>query len=492
MNKESPLISRVRKEQKTKKIRIPRKGRIRFLLIIIIIFLAIWFYRRNTSASSHERPDAIDSSSVPSKTMKNGKPAPQNKKNSTARNKPLLRFSIKPMSFDEVCLLIQRVKPRFENSQDTVVEKGRELVLYYSIDTAIQRIGKKYLRRYHPKYGAITVIEPSTGRVVGLVSYTNDQEEHIGENLCLRSIFPAASVFKTITAAGAIEKAGLTLQSKLETKGKNHTLYTSQLEERLHPYREVTFQEAFAYSINPIFGRIGIYLLGSNGLREYAQKFGFNATVPFELSNEKAVFNTPESTFTIAEVASGFNKVTTISPLFGALIAAGISHEGKIFSPTLVDSIVDIQSGICIYKRKKTLWRNPIQHQTAKQIEALMQQVARYGTARKAFRYVKQSSRFKNIQYGGKTGNISKDDLGRIDWFVGFARHETDLKQHIATAVVTVHGAYWTVHSSYIGAEMMRRYIRTQQISQQKENKNTDSGRSVENKSEKNNLKSSG
>ena len=35
-----------------------------------------------------------------------------------------------------------------------------------------------------------------------------------------------------------------------------------------------------------------------------------------------------------------------------------------------------------------------------------------------------------------------------------------DNKQHIATGVVTVHDEFWTVHSSLIGAEMMRKHIR--------------------------------
>jgi len=303
-------------------------------------------------------------------------------------------------------------------------------------------LGKKYFKRYHPKYGAIVLIEPRTGRI----------------------LFPAASIFKTITAAAAIEKAGVKAKSIIRTTGRNHTLYKFQLEKELDQFREVTFQEAFAYSINPVFGRLGLHILGADGLQEYALKFGFNAEIPFELKNGKPIFIYPDTAFAVAELASGFNKSTMMSPLFGAMITAGISNNGQIYAPTIIDSIIDLKTNNTIYKRKNTLWRVPVQKSTAHELVELMRHVARYGTARKSFKYIKQSYRFEDTEYGGKTGNIDKNGLGKVDWFVGFCRHKEDSDQHVAIGVVTVHDDNWTVHSSYIGAEIMRKYIRKIQI----------------------------
>jgi len=97
-----------------------------------------------------------------------------------------------------------------------------------------------------------------------------------------------------------------------------------------------------------------------------------------------------------------------------------------------------------------------------------MKYVATRGTARKSFNYIRKSYRFKDIEYGGKTGSVDKDGLGKIDWFIGFCRHKTDPDQHVAIGVVTVHDDNWTVHSSFLGAEMMRNYIRTMQITKKK------------------------
>jgi hypothetical protein len=89
----------------------------------------------------------------------------------------------------------------------------------------------------------------------------------------------------------------------------------------------------------------------------------------------------------------------------------------------------------------------------------MMQSVARYGTARKSFRQINQANMFESIEYGGKTGSVDKDSAGRVDWFIGFARNPLKPLERIAVGIVTVHGAYWTVHSSYIGAEYFRSYI---------------------------------
>lgn len=458
MSKNSPLLQRACKESIKRNFRIPGRGRIRFVLFLIFACIGFWLYKshRVSSDNNDSRNSILSESKKPKK--------PTLKVKNVKREKRVKVKRPGKLSVDGVADLIRRFPLCPSCSKDTIQFKDGAFIVHYSIDSTLQRLGKNFLKQYRPKYGAVAVIEPPTGRVLSLISYTRDGELLLGKNLFCRNMFPAASIFKIVTAAGAIEKGGLKAESKLRTLGSNHTLYNSQLVKNPKNFREVTLQEAFAYSINPVFGRIGLFLLGADGLMEYALKFGFNSRIPFELDNEKPVFIYPDTGFAIAELASGFNQETTISPLFGAMIAAGISNHGHIFAPTIVDSITDLASKKNMYTRKSVLWRMPIQPRTAAQLVILMQDVARYGTARKSFRYLKQSYRFKEIDYGGKTGSVDKEGIGKVDWFVGFCRHRNDKTQHIATGVVTVHGEQWTVHSSFIGAEMMRKYLRKIQI----------------------------
>ena len=89
--------------------------------------------------------------------------------------------------------------------------------------------------------------------------------------------------------------------------------------------------------------------------------------------------------------------------------------------------------------------------------------VPRYGTAKNRLN-IFDSLNVSTIPNGGKTGSLNKDSIGRVDWFVGFARNPSDPDQQIAVAVLTVHGVYWTVHSSFIAAEFFRIYLRELQL----------------------------
>lgn len=475
MQKDSPLLRKARNESTKRSFHLPRRGRIRLFLLLLIISSGFWFYKNQKepikksdttrAVISDKKEKSVDKSISERKNDKKGSKK-KAKQKQVALRKP------RTLSFTSVGELMKDFPPSLSGKRDRIRFKNGTLLIHYSIDSALQHINRKLLKRYHPKYGAGVVIEPATGRVLSLVSYTREGEALIGRNLFCKNVFPAASIFKTVTAAAAIEKAALSPDSKLRTLGSNHTLYKSQLVKEPKHFREITFQEAFAYSINPVFGRIGLFLLGSDGLNEYANKFGFNAPIPFELANDKPVYSYPDTGFTIAEVASGFNQSTLISPLFGAMIAACISNRGRMLAPTIIDSILDPVSQKNIFTRKKKLWRMPVQSETASELTVLMKKVARYGTARKSFRYIKQSFRFKEVDYGGKTGNVDKDNIGKVDWFIGFCRHAKDPTQHVAVGVVTVHDENWTVHSSFIGAELMRKYIRQIQIAQKESPRN--------------------
>jgi hypothetical protein len=50
--------------------------------------------------------------------------------------------------------------------------------------------------------------------------------------------------------------------------------------------------------------------------------------------------------------------------------------------------------------------------------------------------------------------------MGKIDWFIGFAVDRDEPDRSLAVGIVTVHGRLWTVHSSYLGAEIFRKALR--------------------------------
>lgn len=456
------MIRRVLRDGTPRKPLIPRKGRIRLALLIILIAALTWLQLSGAlSCDNKEHQDTT-------KKVENKK-----KKKKTAAKTSLVVKASDPVvnkkpefGYADVKDLLSRVPGSWLKPCDTISDGKKDLIVSYSLDSSLQKLGNSLMKRYKPLYGAVVAIHQGTGRVLSLISWNHDSVPSLGNNLFCRSFFPAASIFKTVTAAAAIELAGFTSESQILHTGRNHTLYRYQLEKELAVFKEISLEFAYANSINPAFARIGMYSLPQNALVDFGNRFGFNTDVQFELPVEPSNLAPPDSAFTIAELASGFNQNTTLSPLHGALIASAISQQGRIHYPYIVDSIVSGESAI--YRAGPKIWKSIMQERTAAELSGMMKCVARYGTARKSFKYMKNSKRFDDIDYGGKTGSVDKDSIGRVDWFVGFAKHPEDKRQQIAVGVVTVHGAYWTVHSSYIAAEYFRNYLRAIQLEDEK------------------------
>jgi len=336
---------------------------------------------------------------------------------------------------------------------------GDTLSVALSVDTTLQKYAMSMFRQYKPRYAAMAAVDPSTGRVLALASYADDGETIDGSDLYLKNYFPAASVFKTIVAAAAVERGGMNGKTVLEHFGRNHTLYNTQLRKDLKVSREITLEDAYAYSVNPVFARIALFNVNKDIVAEYGRRFGFNEAVPFEYDADVSEMFAPDTGFSVAEFASGFNRKTTITPLFGALLAGAVCESGVIFEPTVIDTVRSLRSDSCLYVRRSKVWRRAVKEPTAAELRGLMTKVTHYGTARNTFRQLRDSPRYNAFEFGGKTGSVNQVGLGRVDWFVGFARNPNNKSQRIAVGVVTTHGEYWTVHSSYVAAELIKKYI---------------------------------
>src|SRR5690606_12989004 len=88
----------------------------------------------------------------------------------------------------------------------------------YTIDPRMQEEMEKLIRLWKPDYCAFVAMDAVTGEILTLVSYSNRNPD-IG-NLALRASFPAASVFKVVTAAAAVEEEVLTPDSLVSYNGK--------------------------------------------------------------------------------------------------------------------------------------------------------------------------------------------------------------------------------------------------------------------------------
>jgi cell division protein FtsI/penicillin-binding protein 2 len=233
----------------------------------------------------------------------------------------------------------------------------------------------------------------------------------------------------------------MTQKSRLSYNGRPYTLYKSQLKKAHNRYtRYLTLQEAFAKSINPVFGKLGIDPLGKENLAKYAQMFAFNQPIPWELPLPASHFSITEERYHWAEIASGFNQNTTLSPLHGALITAAVVNQGTLWVPNLVEMLSDHEDQV-VYRAQPIPLKQTISPATAEMLTAMMEATVTSGTGRKAFRGYRKDAVLSRLRLGGKTGSINNDP--RYDWFVGFARDEQGPEQLVVAALVG--------HEKYIG-----------------------------------------
>jgi cell division protein FtsI/penicillin-binding protein 2 len=195
--------------------------------------------------------------------------------------------------------------------------------------------------------------------------------------------------------------------------------------------------------------------VGPDALQKYANAFGFNQKIDFDMPIEmgQALIPTNDD-FGLAESGSGYTTRQTMNPVQGAMIASAVINGGHIPDPYLVDEVTG-QSGEKLYEVEvnDSLFR-PMDQETAKSLSLIMENTVTRGTARKEFRDYNHNPILSKLFIGGKTGSFTgTEPAGKYDWFVGFAQSSTDPHKKIAFASMIVNRKYWKVKSYHVARE---------------------------------------
>lgn len=202
-----------------------------------------------------------------------------------------------------------------------------------TVDPVLQRQLTHVMSSYRTPHAAAVVLEPSTGKVLAMAQHAQDAPEDFG--LAVRAAYPAASVFKLITASALVRHGlGPTTQEcydgGLRRISKRELLSAGS--------RCASLADAMGQSTNVIFGKLTHQHLTPAALEAEAERFGFNRSIPFAIPVERSEARIPEAAFAFAETGAGFGDVY-LSPLHGALIAATIANGGVWKDPTLFEAL---------------------------------------------------------------------------------------------------------------------------------------------------------
>jgi peptidoglycan glycosyltransferase len=377
---------------------------------------------------------------------------------------------------------IELPPPQSFPEQDTVRTREGRWVTQYAADNILQARAERYVNQYRPEGAVIVVCDLRTGQIRALVERDSNLTTS-QPRLALGTTFPAASLAKIVTAATVLERGIYRPHDDLPLVGGAHTLYRTQLRVPANGrYNTVTLREAFARSINPTFGMLGLRV-GPEPLRAMAARLGFSSDPrPSQPAVGEATAALPDNTgahvkssradvqarltppdtggFALAEVASGYTTATTISPLHALRIARAIGQDGRLLPVSFTRHLQSVDNG-----RTVTL---PVAEtepfasaSTLQSLKTLMEATVSSGTARRGFRRNMNEADFERLEMGGKTGSLNgHNPPGRYEWFIGYAKRKDHPDQGIAVAVMLINRTYLAVHATELAGLVIRDWSR--------------------------------
>lgn len=329
------------------------------------------------------------------------------------RNFELLTSSDQPWK-----KLVEKLNGR-KNQGDTVVT---------TVDTSLQMAADQALSGYQ---GAAVVLEPSTGKILALVSKPDYDPNTVEEdweslnaelesesrllNRAANGMYPPGSTFKVLTALGL-------LRQNTAWEKEEHTCNGTfrEGEYQIQCYRKqahgtVDLERAFALSCNTFFAKEGLTL----NLTEFAalaEELLFNRTLPADFPHRGSSFSLAEGAGTdeIMQTMIGQGK-TQISPLHNAMLAAAIANGGVLMKPYAVDRI-ETYDGALVKKYWPESYGSLISGTEAEYLTNFMEEVVIHGTATKLTGYP--------YDIYGKTGTaeyvMENGEPSAHSWFIGF------------------------------------------------------------------------
>jgi cell division protein FtsI/penicillin-binding protein 2 len=322
--------------------------------------------------------------------------------------------------------------------------------MFYTLDPELQDFTRRLVARTRAEHVAIVAMEPATGRVLAVAGRSRTIS-----NIAFHAGFPAASLFKVVTAAAAIEKRAVAPESLIRFRGGNYTLgRENYIPNSRTDRREMTIGEAMGKSCNPVFGRIALQLLSPEVLRSYSRMFGFNRDLQCDVPVTPSMANIPEDEYEFSRTGAGFGAVT-ISPLHAATMMSGIANDGKLPRPTFVDKII-APTGAVLFKSKPVYLQQIVSPHAARTLLDMMRYTTTVGTSRKEFMKRNQPV-FPNLPVAAKTGTLTgTNPKGLNNWFIATAPLS---RPQLAIAVVVVNPQDWRAKASHIGREVIGQFF---------------------------------
>lgn len=315
-----------------------------------------------------------------------------------------------------------------------VKKKGDNVITTIRYD--LQEVAYNALGNYD---GAVIVMEPSSGKILAMVSKPTYNPNTIEEdwdgmqegsalyNRATQGKYAPGSVFKMMTLLAYVESnpnsyAEYSYECTGEITINNKTIHCASNK----AHGKVDLKTSFAKSCNTSFANM-MQGIDETVFQKMCDSMLFNQQLPiaFESSVSSFAISDADETALKVDTAIGQGK-TWVSPLHMVMLASAVCNDGEVMRPQLVAAVENYQ-GITVKTTKDKSYKTLFTEHQVNMLSEFMRETVEAGTA----------SRLNKECYTayGKTGTAqTTNDLEKTNaWFVGYAEHEG---KEIAIAVV--------------------------------------------------------
>ncbi len=289
--------------------------------------------------------------------------------------------------------------------------------------------------------GAIVVMEPSTGKILAMVSKPDYNPNNVEEdweylisedntstvllNRATQGLYPPGSTFKMVTTLAYLREYGEDYSYSCNGKITAEGAVIHCINNKRHGH--VTLKDSFAESCNTSYANMGL-AVDNNKFHTLCETLLFNQEIPTKFPYSKSSFTLTNDSTEAEVVQAAIGQGTTlVTPFHMALITSAIANDGMLMTPYVIDRIEN-HLGELVTQYPPTKYDQLMTVEEAQTLQDYMEAVVDYGTGTK----------LKSNKYNaaGKTGSAEFSSTAEYchSWFVGYASGAD--KKDIAVAIL--------------------------------------------------------
>ena len=346
--------------------------------------------------------------------------------------------------------------------------------LYISMDLNIQQyanqLAEQVMAAKEAESVSILVMKPDNGEILAMVNVPefnlndpftlpeetdtaglSDEEEQdllnqMWRNPCISNTYEPGSVFKTITAAAALEEGVVTMEDTFNCPG-----YVMVEDRRIRCHKTTghgtqTFVEATMNSCNPVFVTVGLRL-GAENYYRYFEQFNLLEKTGVDLPGEAGTIMHKVEDIGAVELATiSFGQSFQVTPIRLAATISSLINGGNAVTPHFGVKTVDAQGNVT-NRFEYPVEEGVVSEDTVEKLRYMLEQVVENGGGHNGY--------VEGYRVGGKTATSQTLPRGTgryIASFMGFA--PADDPKVLAMAIIT--NPQGTYYGGQVAAPVVR------------------------------------